>query len=120
MYKKFTSNEFIDSYKGTFEVDNGVEYITVYKTNNYDINGLQTSIAYSCDSSTGRPLLNGEGQINFEIVLKEGYEIDGVDVISGSYKNLKTPSDTGKVNTYRITKIKSDLIISITTKIKTS
>ena len=105
-----------DAFKGTIEVDEGVESIVVYETSDYAGQSTESLIAYSRDSSTGEYLKDGNGQINFEVVLKEGYVIDSISV-DGTYKNLKGPGDTLKENTYRITKVNSNLAITIATRL---
>jgi hypothetical protein len=73
--------------------------------------------AYARNSDTGEIDVSGDGQVNFTIVPKSGYVVDEVIVEpEGSFKNKKLPVDTGKENTYRITKIKGDLVVTITTK----
>ena len=99
-----------EGYLGTFNINNGS--ITTYKTTDYS-SGLdnQTS-ARARNSSTGEIDITGDGQINFKVVPDEGYRIVSLE-INGDYKNLKGPDDTGQENTYRITKVKSDLNITI-------
>jgi hypothetical protein len=112
--------EIVDKgYTVTFAGDNGVDSVTVYRTQDY--NGTYESISasgstVSRSSATGEPDSTGSGQVNFTIVLKDGYELVDVSVTEGTYKNIKDPSDTGVANTYRITKIGSELTISVTTK----
>ena len=116
LYKVYTGEDFYEAYRGVFEIDEHVTSILVYNTSDYTQPGTASLEAFSRDSSTGALLKDGEGQINFEVVLENGYEIDSVTV-TGDYKNLKGPSDTGKDNTYRITKVKSHLTITVTTKV---
>ena len=59
--------------------------------------------------------MSGDGQINFKIILEEGFGIDSIS-INGQYKNLKDPLSTGIESVYRITKISSDLEVTITIK----
>ena len=102
----------------TFAGDSGVSSITVYETQDYT--GASESISatdstVSRSSTTGEPDSTGDGQVNFTVVLKDGYALDSVSATSGTYKNIKGPSDTGMANTYRITKISADTTITITT-----
>lgn len=93
--------------------------ITTYKTQNYDdasaaMTGQTTAVAR--DSATGDILTDGNGQINFTVVLDEGYVVDDISIEPSdpkNYKNIKEPVDTGKDNTYRITKITGDLTITV-------
>lgn len=100
------------AYKVTFDCDEHAS-IVVYYTKEI-IDGEETAVAYSRNSDTGELDKSGDGQVNFEVVLDEGYKVDTIDVTEG-YKNLKVPSETGIENVYRITKITADLKVSITT-----
>ena len=46
----------------------------------------------------------------------EGYELDGEITVEGSYKNLKDLSADGTANAYRLTKIASDLTVTVNAK----
>jgi hypothetical protein len=102
----------------TYAGDAGVASITVYETQDYT--GASESVSatgttVSRDSDSGDPDSTGNGQVNFTVVLNDGYALSAVTAASGTYKNIKGPSDTGLANTYRITKITSDTTITITT-----
>ena len=102
----------------TFAGDEGVDSITVYETQ--DTTGASVTVgrdgaAFSRNSDTGEPDSSGSGQINFTVVLAEGYALGDITATSGTYKNIKGPSDTGLANTYRITKISADTTVTITT-----
>lgn len=101
-----------------FAGDEGVSSITVYETQDYA--GASESVAadgmtVSRSSDTGAPDSTGNGQVNFTVVLAEGYALSSLTATAGTYKNIKGPSDTGLANTYRITKITADTVITITT-----
>ncbi len=85
--------------------------IFVFKTQNYSIAPTETNLDYSRNKE-GLFDMTGEGQINFKLVFEDNYFLNKINV-SGNYKNLKTPSDIGSENIYRVTKISSDLIIDI-------
>lgn len=106
-----------EGYTVTFAGDEGVASITVYTTQDYATGETIASngTAVSRNSDTGKPDSSGSGQVNFSVVLNSGYTLDSVSATDGAYKNIKTPSDTGKENTYRITKISADLTVTITT-----
>ncbi|MEE0875370.1 MAG: carbohydrate-binding domain-containing protein [Ruminococcus sp.] len=102
----------------TFAGDSGVSAITVYHSQDYtgaseSISATGTTVSRS--SATGEPDSTGDGQVNFTIILKDGFALDSVSVTSGTYKNIKGPTDTGLANTYRITKVSADTTITITT-----
>lgn len=107
-----------NGYTVTFAGDSGVDSVTVYQTQDYT--GASESVSatgstVSRSSDTGEPDSSGSGQVNFTIVIKDGYALDNVSVTSGTYKNIKGPTDTGVANTYRITKISADTTITIAT-----
>ncbi len=103
-----------DCYTATFVTDDHCT-ITTYLTSDYDGESYENqTTAVARDSSTGEVDVSGSGQVNFTVVLDEGYEVSSVTV-EGSYKNLKDSTDTGLDNTYRITKISSDLTVTVTT-----
>ena len=107
-----------EGYTVTFAGDSGVSSITVYETQDYT--GASTSVSatgstVSRSSATGEPDSTGDGQVNFTVVLKDGYALDSVSVTAGTYKNIKGPTDTGLAKTYRVTKISADTTITITT-----
>jgi len=71
-------------------------------------------IVHPRDSDTGWIDCSGDGQVNFIVNVKPGYELAGVTAEpTGSYKNLKLPADTGIENGYRLTKVKADLTINV-------
>ncbi|WP_316608925.1 carbohydrate-binding domain-containing protein [uncultured Ruminococcus sp.] len=106
-------------YTVTFAGDSGIDSITVYQTQDYT--GASESVSatgstVSRSSATGEPDSTGDGQVNFTIVLKDGYALDSISVTAGTYKNIKGPTDTGMANTYRVTKVSGAVTISITTE----
>ena len=108
-----------NGYTVTFAGDSGVDSVTVYQTQDYA--GASESVSatgstVSRSSDTGEPDSSGSGQVNFTIVLKDGYALDSVSVTDGTYKNIKGPTDTGVANTYRITKVSGAVTISVTTE----
>lgn len=104
------------AYTCTFIPEENVE-IYVFPSKDYSVNPSKGNIAYSVGDN-GEFLKDGEGQINFELRFKDGFVLDTIN-ITGKYKNLKGPEDTGRENTYRVTKINSELTISVTSKEKT-
>lgn len=111
--------EVVDNgYTVTFAGDSGVSSLTVYNTQDYtgaseSVSATGTTVSRSSD--TGEPDSTGSGQVNFTINIADGYALDSVTVTSGTYKNIKGPTDTGLANTYRITKISGDTTITIKT-----
>ena len=110
-----TEEDLTQGYKVTFTTDENVT-VTVYPTQALSgEDGVETTVAYSRESGTGK-LTKTDGQVNFVVTVAEGYEIDTVEVTSGGYKNLKNPADDTVENSYRITKITSDLEVTVTAK----
>ena len=100
-----------EGYVVTFDTDEHSS-VTVYDTQ--DTTGIgseNASSAYARDGSTGDILTDGNGQVNFVVVLDDGYEIDSVSA-DANFKNLKQIDSTS----YRITKITGDVNVTITTK----
>ena len=111
----FTNTITVDPFVATFEGDEGVESFTVYFTKDYTEPSLTNATAtIARDGDTGDIVVNGDGQINFAVVLKDGYAISEVTATKGAYKNIK---DIGSdlANGYRITKVTGDLTITVTT-----
>jgi len=98
----------------TFEVVGGEAGITTYTTSDYTSGSENQTTAVARSSSTGDIDESGDGQINFTVVPASGYEVASVTATAGTYKNIKGPADTGKENTYRLTKVKSDTTITVT------
>lgn len=94
--------------------------IDVYYTKDYTAaNETGVTAAVSRNSTSGVPDSTGEGQVNFAVNVADGYEVDTVTV-NGNYNNLKTPSELGTENIYRVTKVAGDLTVTVTTKQKSS
>ncbi len=86
-----------EGYLVTFAGDSGVSSITVYATQDYT--GASESVdpngtTVTRDGSSGDPDSTGDGQINFTIVLAEGYTLSSLTATAGTYKNIKGPADT--------------------------
>lgn len=94
----------LTTYNISFVIDSNVS-IMVYEGKNYSIDGTITNSYELSD-------ISGDGQVNFKVILEEGYIVDSIN-IAGGYKALKGPSDTGAENVYRITKITSDLVVTM-------
>ncbi len=56
---------------------------------------------------------SGDGQVNFKVNVEEGYTYE--ITVDGTYKNCKGEEDTGVADIWRITKIETDLTVTITT-----
>lgn len=107
-----------EGYTITFAGDEGVQEIYIYYTQDYteaDETIQADGTTVSRNSDTGEPDSTGSGQLNFQIILNDGYSLSDVSLSEGTYKNLKGPSDTGQENTYRATKIIGETTVTITT-----
>lgn len=99
-----------------FDVSEGVT-VNVYHTQDTSKpDEVAVTSGVSRDSDSGEPINTGDGQINFTVVVADGYSFGGLtaDDIAGDYKNLKDISTAEQPYTYRITKIKSDIKVKIT------
>lgn len=104
----------LDSYKADFICDGHIK-VFIYKTRDYDIEPRRTNLAYARDKNSGDLLKDGTGEINFKVEIDENYDIDMLWV-KGLYDKCQDSEKTEKDDVYRITKIRSDLQITITTK----
>ncbi|MEE3334469.1 MAG: carbohydrate-binding domain-containing protein [Ruminococcus sp.] len=114
-----TPTENTTVYTVTFNTDEHSS-IEVYYTQDYtQANETNATTAIARNSDTGESDGSGEGQVNFRIVTDDGYKVDSVTV-DGTYKNLKDLSLTELIdNLYRITKVGSDLSVTVTTSAET-
>lgn len=103
-----------DGFKATFVTDVHAS-ITVSDTQDFTDAAENVTEAYARNSVTGEINTTGDGQVNFKVMVEDGYEVDTVTVSPSNYKNLKLPSELGE-NTYRITKITGDITVIVTTK----
>lgn len=99
------------AWRAAFACENGAQ-VFVYPTQDYTAAPVRAASAFSSDGTTGA-LTKEDGQINFAVAVPEGYTASVEVTPASAYKNLKTPADTGKENTYRITKIKDDLTVRV-------
>lgn len=88
--------------------------VNVYHTQDYtSVSETGVTTAVSRNSDTGSPDSTGTGQVNFAVVTDSGYKVDSITV-EGGYNALKTVSAND--NIYRVTKVTSDIVITVTTK----
>lgn len=110
------------AFVATFAADEHVASITVSKTQDFtdaDNLILNAETAYARNSNTGEIVTTAAaGQINFIVNLKDGYEIDTVAATTDTYKNIKIGTTGGLdySNAVRITQVKGDMTVTITTK----
>ena len=95
-------------YTVDFTINNGGS-IMIYSGKDYSVDGDITNTTLVTDMS-------GDGQANFKVIIPDGYEIESI-VVTGSYKNLKGPEDTGAPNIYRITKVAGNLTVNVTLRL---
>ena len=99
-----------------FECPEGVT-VTAYYTKDFsdDMCVKDAKFAYCRDSKTGEVVMNDDGQVNFLVSPKDGYELSGVSVSAApkNYKNLKGKEDTGVENGWRATKVTGDFIVTV-------
>lgn len=112
---EYTDTQSAEAFVVNFAADEGIDSILLYYTQDYsqaDESNVSTAVAR--DSDTGNPVINGDGQVNFRVILKDGYSISSV-VADANYKNVKNASDETYSNVYRVTKITGDVTITICT-----
>ena len=101
-----------EGYAVTFAAEHAS--INIYYTQDYTAaDETNITVTASRNSTTGDPDSTGSGQVNFTVVPDDGYVVSDI-AVEGSYKNLKGPDDTGLADTYRITKVASDLTVTVT------
>ena len=105
------------TFYATFATDEHTK-IALYYSQDYstpDETDVTTAIARDGDS--GEIDSSGSGQVNFAVLADDGYEIESVSVApAANYKNLKDSEDTGVSAIYRVTKIKGDIVITVSSK----
>lgn len=104
------------AYKVTIATD-GHASVYVYETKDYEAVPELADIAFSRDGASGELVKDGSGQVNFELRFDDGYVLKEISLSTG-YNALKTPADTGRENTYRITKITDDLVMFVSAQKK--
>lgn len=110
-----TDEPVTEGYKATFVTDSHVT-VTVSDTQDFTNAKENVTEAYARNSDTGEVDTSSNGQVNFMVVLEDGYEVESVNASpTENYKNLKLPAELGE-NTYRITKITGDITVTVTTK----
>lgn len=109
-----TDKPITDGYKATFVTDAHAS-ITVSDTQDFTDAAENVTEAYARNSDTGEIDTTGDGQVNFKVIVEDGYEVDTVTVSPSNYKNLKLPSELGE-STYRITKVTGDITVTAITK----
>ena len=92
----------------------GATFNVFYTKDAVEPDEVNAYYAIARNGDTGEVDDSGDGQINFQVVLADGYSISDV-VIEGGYKNLKDVSTAEMPNTYRVTKVTSDLTITVVT-----
>ncbi len=113
-----TENPDTTAYTGTFVTDEHAT-INVYYTQDYTTaNETNVTTTSARNSDTGEVTTDStlKPQINFLVVVDDGYEVASVEVTpTENYNAIKGSSDTGVENLYRITKINGDITITVTT-----
>ncbi|MBR4132177.1 MAG: FIVAR domain-containing protein, partial [Oscillospiraceae bacterium] len=100
--------------QATFVCDEGVS-IDVYKSQAADSEVFHNATtAYPRDSATGEIDVSGNGQINFVVVIADGYKLDSITAEpASSYKNFKLPEETTVNNGYRLTKVTGNITVTV-------
>lgn len=100
-----------------FNADSHVS-VNVYYTDEFDVVGeSDADFAYARNPETGEIDITGLGQINFFLVIDEGYVVDDI-IITGDYDELIEIDYSESNNSYSVTEVAGDLTILITTKLE--
>lgn len=105
-----------EGYKITFVTDEHVS-VTVSATQDFSTETDLTENAvavYAKNSDTGEIDVSGNGQVNFQLLVDDGYTVSSVTASPSNYKNLKTVDETNFI--YRITKITGDITVTVVTE----
>ena len=104
-----------------FACDEGAS-VVVYETQEFaGLHEDEAEAAYPRNAENGKIDFSGEGQVNFIVKLRTGYELESVTAAPASaYKNLKLPFETGVADGYRLNKISGDLTVTVKVKKKTA
>ena len=100
-----------EGYNVNFVCEDGLR-VLVYPGQDLYLAPTETTATVSVDSDTGLPTKDG-GQVNFTVVSPKSSDVFSVTVTPDKYKNIKGFDDTGIPGTFRITKIKGDLTVTI-------
>ena len=106
-----------EGYEITFVTDEHVS-VTVSTTQDFSAEADLTDnavSAYARNSDTGEIDVTGDGQVNFQLVVDDGYTVSSVTASpTENYKNLKTVDGTNFI--YRVTKITDDITVTVVTE----
>lgn len=105
-----------NAYQVSFAVDQHVN-VTIYKTQDTSEKGIVTDVAYARNSESGEIDCSGDGQVNFRITVDAGFALLPLEITEGSdnYKNLKEIEITSDGGVYRMTKVKGNVCVCVTT-----
>ena len=104
-----------------FACDEGAS-VVVYETQEFTgLHEDEAKAAYPRNAENGKIDFSGEGQVNFIVKLRPGYELESVAAApADAFKDLKLPFETGVIDGYRLTKISGDLTVTVKVKKKTA
>ena len=105
-----------EGYEITFITDEHVS-VTVSTTQDFGTEANLTEnvvSAFARNSDTGEIDVSGDGQVNFQLVVDDGYTVSSVTASPSNYKNLKAVDETNFI--YRITKITGDITVTVVTE----
>ena len=90
--------------------------VTVYPTQDLTSGGVENAaFAFPRTSAGGAIDVSGDGQVNFVVVLEEGYSVESVTAEPNTnYKNLKIDADPTVPNSWRLTKVTGPVTVTVT------
>ena len=102
------------AFTATFVCSEGVS-VTAYPSQDLTAGGTAQAETVFVRSADGAIDVSGSGQVNFVVVLDEGYSLENLSVTpTASFKNLKGPDELGVENAYRVTKVTGNLTVTVT------
>ncbi|MCD8017476.1 MAG: fibronectin type III domain-containing protein, partial [Oscillospiraceae bacterium] len=116
-----TDSETAENIVVTFETDEHTTVDLYYSKDNYETaDETDVTSAYVRGKGSTEIDNSGDGQVNFKVNADEGYTYTvEVDPETG-YNNCKGEDETGAADIWRITKISSDLTVTITSAAESS
>jgi|GEM_PF-5775880 len=105
-------------YEVTFNCDEHCR-VEIFKSQDYSRTPVAGTKAVSRNSETGQVDGSGEGQVNFKLIIDEGYTLDSMKGTVDCYKSIKQADGDYSEGVYKITKVCDDMTCTIKTKADT-
>ncbi len=104
-------------YTVTFDCDEHC-HVEIFKSQDYTKTPVESTTAVSRDGDTGQITSSGDGQVNFALILDEGYTYNPLTGTEDCYKNIKLVDGSDEQRPiFRITKISDNMTLIATTSL---